>query len=104
MATTADPAEADEAKKQVQDDAAVGSISHILRTLFRGLYEESEAPEDDAEAEGPACSQGVQPELSAVTSSLVRKCRHASYSPRLGVSGATSARLSGSACGGGTTP
>ena len=53
MATTAADAEADDAKKQVQDDAAVGSISHILRTLFRGLYEESEAPEDDAEAEGP---------------------------------------------------
>ena len=48
MATTAADAEADDAKKQVQDDAAVGSISHILRTLFRGLYEESEAPEDDA--------------------------------------------------------
>ena len=54
MATTATAPDADEdAKKQVQDDAAVGSISHILRTLFRGLYEESEAP-DDAEAEGPA--------------------------------------------------
>ena len=53
MATTAAAAEADDAKKQVHDDAAVGSISHILRTLFRGLYEESEAPED-AEAEGPA--------------------------------------------------
>ena len=53
MATTAADAEADEAKKQAHDDAAVGSISHILRTLFRGLYEEADAPED-AEAEGPA--------------------------------------------------
>ena len=54
MATVAAAAEADDAKQQAQDDAAVGSISHILRTLFRGLYEESEAPDDDAEAEGPA--------------------------------------------------
>ena len=38
MATTAADAEADDAKKQAHDDAAVGSISHILRTLFRGLY------------------------------------------------------------------
>ena len=44
MATTAAAAEDDDAKKQAHDDAAVGSISHILRTLFRGLYEESEAP------------------------------------------------------------
>ena len=36
MATTAAAAEADDAKKQAHDDAAVGSISHILRTLFRG--------------------------------------------------------------------
>ena len=59
MATTADAAEADDAKKQAHDDAAVGSISHILRTLFRGLYEESEAPEAEAPgpapAEAPAC-------------------------------------------------
>ena len=59
MATTAADAEADDAKKQVHDDAAVGSISHILRTLFRGLYEESEAPEEEAPgpapAEAPAC-------------------------------------------------
>ena len=59
MATTAADAEADDAKKQAHDDAAVGSISHILRTLFRGLYEESEAPEEEAAgpapAEAPAC-------------------------------------------------
>ena len=53
MATTATADADDDAKKQAHDDAAVGSISHILRTLFRGLYEEAEAP-DDAEAAGPA--------------------------------------------------
>ena len=59
MATTATADADEEAKKQAHDDAAVGSISHILRTLFRGLYEESEAPEEEAAgpapAEAPAC-------------------------------------------------
>ncbi|CAH0377858.1 unnamed protein product [Pelagomonas calceolata] len=59
MATTAAGAADEDAKKQAHDDAAVGSISHILRTLFRGLYEESEAPEEEAPgpapAEAPAC-------------------------------------------------
>ena len=61
MATTAADAaaEADDAKQQAHDDAAVGSISHILRTLFRGLYEEADAPEEEAAgpapAEAPAC-------------------------------------------------
>ena len=59
MATAAAAAEADDAKKQAHDDAAVGSISHILRTLFRGLYEESDAPEEEAPGpaagEAPAC-------------------------------------------------
>ena len=50
MATAAAAAEADDAKKQAHDDAAVGSISHILRTLFRGLYEEADAPEEEARA------------------------------------------------------
>ena len=59
MATAAAAAEADDAKKQAHDDAAVGSISHILRTLFWGLYEEADAPEEEAPgpapAEAPAC-------------------------------------------------
>ena len=54
MATAAAAAEADDAKQQAQDDAAVGSISHILRTLFRGLYEEAEAPEEEAPGPAPA--------------------------------------------------
>ena len=73
MATTAADAEADDAKKQVQDDAAVGSISHILRTLFRGLYEESEAPDDDAEAGDLA--QALREALAPVRAAALAEVR-----------------------------
>ena len=53
MATVDAAAEAEPEEKK-PDDAAVGSISHILKTLFRGLYEEGDVENDESVAEGPA--------------------------------------------------
>ena len=46
-----------EKKKGVQEDAAVGSISHILKTLFRGLYEDEAQAKLAAEQEALAARE-----------------------------------------------
>ena len=61
-----DDAPEDGGEKKKKDDAAVGSISHILKTLFRGLYE-------DAQAEADAIQRAQQEKLEAASGKRRKK-------------------------------